>query len=204
MIVQIDRMPALRLRLPALRRAAVLALLPALVLGGCSGRMPNLFSKRNSAPPASAQAPGQPAAAAAQPAAPVAAPVPPPRATFYTFCNLCLFDAEGRRVANADGMRGFLEGASRQGEKVVLSGWAADTRTRQPAAEILFVSKGTVLLRTRPEIPRPDVATALQLTGPNDRYGFEFSVDLAGIGEPMLVWAVDTEGRATPLGTTGR
>lgn len=205
MILETDRSPvSARRPLRFARRPlrfALLALLPALLLGGCSGKMPSLFSKKNGAPAATAQAPASTPAPAAVPsvASPPSAPVSPPRATFYSFCNLCLIDAEGRRVANAEGMRGYLEGASRQGETAVFTGWAADTLTGQPAAEILFVSKGAVLLRTRSEIARPDVATALQLTGPNNRYGFEFTVDIAGIGDPIVVWAIDSQGRASAL-----
>jgi len=208
MILEIDRSPvSARYTLRHARRPlrfALLALLPALLLGGCSGKMPSLFSKKNGTPAATASAPAPAPAAAPSVASAPAAPVPPPRATFYSFCNLCLIDAEGRRVANAEGMRGYLESASRQGEKAVFTGWAADTLTRQPAAEILFVSKGAVLLRTRSEIARPDVATALQLTGPNNRYGFEFTVDLAGIGDPIVVWAIDSEGRASALPSVPR
>jgi len=148
------------------------------VLAGCSGKMPGLgFGRRSQTAPAE---------------------VPPPVASaHYEYCAGCLLTADGRKVGQATTLRGFVETASRDNDMLVLTGWAADTETRAPAAEILFVARGEVIARSRPSTSRPDVAAALGL--PAGGYGFQFRVRIADLGDPTAVYAIDRAGQALVL-----
>lgn len=163
------------MRLPFL--LAILAvLLP--VLAGCSGKMPGFGFGRRS----------QPAAAEV---------LPPVASAQYEYCAGCLLTADGRRVALAATLRGFVETAARDNDMLVLTGWAADTETRTPAVEILFVARGEIIARTRPSTSRPDVAGALGL--PAGGYGFQFRVRIADLGDPTAVYALNRAGQALVL-----
>ncbi len=166
-----------------MRIARVMSLLlVGALLVGC-GKGPKLFGGRDSKPP---------------PLAELAVPTPD---TVYSFCATCLLDANGRQVPVSTGLRGLLESAVREGDKLVLSGWAADTEAKAPAVEVLFVARGQIITRTRLTQARPDVVQALQLGATTNFYGFRFSVDVAQLGEPMVTFAVDRSGKVLALGT---
>jgi hypothetical protein len=84
-----------------------------------------------------------------------------------------------------------------------VNGWAVDTEAHKPAREIVAIYDGSVVARTAPSLPRPDVAKALG--DPSyQRSGFSFPVAVAQkVGEDarklLRVFAVTEGGHAIEL-----
>lgn len=170
-----------------LDRVAVFLLLP-LLLTACGGKMPKLgFGSRDSRPPPLAELAQQPAPD-----------------TAYGFCTYCLLDKDGKQVAESTAIRGFFEKAERKGDKLEVSGWAADMDAKAPVAEVIIFAKGRIVARGRPTESRPDVVQALQLPQTTAVYGFLFSINIAEIGDPVVNFAIDRAGKARSLEVISR
>lgn len=158
-----------------------LLLLAGLGLGGCNASMPNLkFGGSDSKP--------------AMPASPGDTPT-----TAYDLCAPCLMAPDGKRVPASTTLRGYIDNIERQADKVIISGWAADAESKQPAVEVVLVSMGKVIGRARMTVARPDVAQALQFAGSNTTFGYRLEVEAAQISDPNGLFAIDQKGHALKL-----
>ena len=119
--------------------------------------------------------------------------------TAYDLCAPCLMTPDGRRVPVSASLRGYIDGIERQGDKVIISGWAADAESKQPAVEVVLVSAGKVIGRTRMTMARPDVAQVLQFAGSNNIFGYRLEVEAAQISDPNGLFAIDQKGHAVKL-----
>lgn len=164
------------------RLALPLLLGAGLLLAGCGGKMPRLgFGGGNDKPP---------------PLADLVQPVP---TTAWDLCALCLLDPGGKRVETSAALRGSFDSVEREGGKVVLNGWAADTVAKTAAVEVVFLAPGKIIARSRMTVTRPDVAQALQFSVPGNFFGFRISVDAAQIAEPNALFMIDKDGKALRL-----
>ncbi len=163
------------------RFALPLLLLLGLGLGGCGGKMPSLgFGGNDSKPPPLANAADTPT-------------------TAYDLCAPCLMAPDGKRVPASASLRGYIDAIERQGDKVVISGWAADAESKQPAVEVVLVSTGKVIGRARMTVARPDVAQVLQFAGSNNIFGYRLEVEAAQVSDPNGLFAIDQKGHALKL-----
>lgn len=153
-----------------------------LLLAGCGGKMPRLgFGGGNDKPP------------------PLADLVQPAPTTAWDICAMCLLDPAGKRVDTSTALRGSFDSVAREGDKVVLNGWAADTVAKTAAVEVVFLAPGKIMARSRMTVARPDVAQALQFSVPGNFFGFRIVVDAVQVVEPNAVYMIDKDGKALKL-----
>lgn len=74
-------------------------------------------------------------------------------------------DAQLAKPQNAQNLTGAfekVEGTARPGWVVIVTGWAADTKNKKPAAKIEFLIDGKKALEVKPTLERADVVEALK------------------------------------------
>ena len=89
--------------------------------------------------------------------------------------------------------------------RLVLSGWAADARTLQPAREVMLFAHGMLVARAVPASKRPDVARALG-SAALEESGFSMSQEWIDREQfrwnDLRAYAITADGKASPLSTT--
>ena len=94
---------------------------------------------------------------------------------------------------------GYIEKITRTEKNLVVDGWAADMAARSPAVAVhVFVADHDVAVGI-PNLPRPDVATALNITSPNV-FGFHILAPVGSAsGGDVDVFAQLHDGSFAPL-----
>ncbi len=95
-------------------------------------------------------------------------------------------------------LKGDIERAELRDGRIILSGWAADIGAGTSAKQIVLVSDAGVIATAVPDLPRPDVGTALSLYK-TVGFGYEISAPDDKVGSAAMVWLIGADGKAARL-----
>ena len=109
-----------------------------------------------------------------------------------------LVGAEGSRPAQSSLVTGWVDRITLVGNRIVVSGWAADIANGQPAERVLIFTVGEPLADFRPNLPRSDVAHSLKIKDALN-FGFEAVLPENAASDALKAFAVSRDGKVGTL-----